>query len=46
MPKDRFSGLLCAFEEMTKILRPYQDAVAAMQKNDHFANLLVDPLAE
>lgn len=46
MPKDKFSGIISAFEEMTKALQPYQDAVATMQRNDHFANLLVDPLAD
>ena len=46
MRKDGLSPLIGAFEEMTKVLQPYQDAVAAMQRNDHFANLLVDPLAD
>lgn len=46
MPKDSFSGILSAFEEMTRMLQPYQDAIAVMQRNDQFANLLLNPLAD
>ena len=46
MPKDEFSGILRAFEEMAGMLQPYKDAVAIMQRNDNFAKLLSDPLSD
>jgi len=41
MKKDKLSPLIEAFEEMTKILQPYQDALSIMQSNNHFANPLM-----
>ena len=46
MPKDGFSGILSAFEEMAGMLQPYKDAVTIMQRNENFAKLLSDPLSD